>query len=188
LLQLIENRPESQLIVTKEKEIKISNEQKAISKLFNQHFIDVAKSLVCVHPFILFLLEYFMPYCGIWAGFVFQESQSKKLDPFTRITNGIIERFWLFRKNRFKTKVHPALYVSQTLAAAIGQAKTFVEKLKKIEVDLSNSESDDDVNDIYSHKDTWNRRAESKNVILLKRKKNEGFYQKNKVIVLSKNK
>ena len=132
LLQLIENRPESQLIVTKEKEIKISNEQKAISKileikpeltdeikeiiesvdkenednennqeqedcetldflemkrlpfnkstikvksLFNQHFIDVAKSLVCVHPFILFLLEYFMPYCGIWAGFVFQESQ-----------------------------------------------------------------------------------------------------------------
>jgi hypothetical protein len=111
----------------------------------------------------------------------------KKLDPFTRITNGIIERFWLFRKNRFKTKVHPALYVSQTLAAAIGQAKTFVEKLKKIEVDLSNSESDDDVNDIYSHKDTWNRRAESKNVILLKRKKNEGFYQKNKVIVLSKN-
>ncbi len=132
MLQLIENRPESQLIVTKEKEIKISNEQKAISKileikpeltdeikkiiesvdkenednennqeqedfetldflemkrlpfnkstikeksLFNQNFIDVAKSLVCVHPFILFLLEYFMPYCGIWAGFVFQESQ-----------------------------------------------------------------------------------------------------------------
>ena len=53
--------------------------------LFNQHFIDIAEkikkeasltttgtaNLLYNEKYINFLLDFFMPYAGVWAGFVF---------------------------------------------------------------------------------------------------------------------
>ena len=170
--------------------------------LFNQHFIDIAQNVqsesvsyseqenILFNPkFVEFLLEYFMPYCGIWAGFVFQEIQTKKQEEFTRITNGLIEKFWQYRKNKFKVIQQPANYVVNTLNSTKGQATVFVENLEKGSVS-SDSESDsgehEDSNDeeknVYAHKDCWDKKPQSKTALKRKKKTNVGYYQLPKTI------
>ena len=83
-----------------------------------------------------------MPYASIWAGFVFQPSNNARL---TRITNGIIEKFWQYRKFKFTPSVYPANYVNMTIDSNIGQATKFQDSLdpnQMSEEDSSDSESD----------------------------------------------
>ena len=71
------------------------------SSLFTGHFNELYKKAVEDSndeevenslkniEFLEFLLDFFMPYAGIWASFVFQEIQSDKSEEFTRITKNL---------------------------------------------------------------------------------------------------
>ena len=83
-----------------------------------------------------------MPYAGVWAGFVFQTSANNS--KLTRITNGINEKFWHYRKFKFTSSVYPADYVRMTIDSNIRQAIKFQDSL----VTNQSSEDESDKSDI----------------------------------------
>jgi hypothetical protein len=86
--------------------------------LFNDHFLKILENITTrniaedapapINPianekFINLLMQNFMPYCGIWAGLVYNNLEIKR--PITRITNGIIEKYWQYRKRNSKSVI-----------------------------------------------------------------------------------
>ena len=153
--------------------------------LFNQHFIDIAENVLSesvshneqenllFNPkFVEFLLEYFMPYCGIWAGFVFQEIQTKKQEEFARITNGLTKDFWQYRKNKFKVAQQTATFVISTLIQTKGQATAFVDNLEKDSAEEEETKAE--LEDIYAHKYCWDIKTQSNAALEIKQKTNIG--------------
>ncbi len=48
-------------------------------------------------------MQYFMPYCGVWAGFCFVNLTDENGEPMTRITNGVMDKFWEYRIQSFNS-------------------------------------------------------------------------------------
>ena len=124
------------------------------------------------------------------AGFVFSQFIGWK--KITRITNGLIEKFWQYRKRKIINEL-PARYISQTIKLAVGQANIFIDSFKKNEPNFKDGQSnaDDDIDDVYGHHSAWaknnNDQKKLKKVIkereqkkrrIEKDKENQGFYQK----------
>ena len=87
---------------------------------------------------------------------------SKGENNITRITNGLIEKFWQYRKKRINNEA-PANYIYATVNQALGQASMFIDSNKnkktgykpdKTDGDSNNDDNIED-NDIYCHHSTW---------------------------------
>ena len=109
-----------------------------------------------------------MPYCVIWAGFCFAGLTDEEGENITRITNGIIEKYWGFKK---KGQTHiaqtPINYSNNTLERTRGQARNFIKEMRGEVVDttdtndssVSDSDKEDEL-DEYRHKEAWSKKIE----------------------------
>ena len=84
--------------------------------------------------FVQFLLNRFLPYSFIWAGFVFKCLPNN----ITRLTNGTIENFFRERKSVIKRARRPANNINQVVKIVIGKT------LKILDYTESESESETD--------------------------------------------
>lgn len=107
--------------------------------------------------YIDFLMKYFMPFCGVWAGFCFVNLTDEEGEALTRITNGIIERFWGYRKKgQTQLAQTPINYSNNTLEKTRGQARIFIKEMRgevvSTDTDSSDSDKEDEL-DEYKHKE-----------------------------------
>ena len=167
---------------------------------FTQYFADIrkesqesqenVKTKVCppenplYNPqYIDFLMKYFMPYCAIWGGFCFATLTDEEGEALTRITNGIIERFWSYKKKSQSYLAQtPINYTNSSLDKTRGQARIFIKSMKGEEVcsDSIDSSSDSDIEDElneHNHKEGWSKKRK---IIKVKSRKPPptGHYQK----------
>lgn len=81
---------------------------KSASK-FSKYFIDIKKALklnddgqlenkLFYPDYVKFLLDKYMPYCFLWAGFVLNGIKDIDGNQITRLTNGTVENFFGKRK------------------------------------------------------------------------------------------
>ena len=117
------------------------------------------------------LLNDELPYCAIWASFVFQGLER------SRITNGSIEKYFSTRKKLVPEPLLPDRYVTKTLDQAKGQAMRFLrwKPSEEVPIPIENAENNsmeiDD--DIYTCTENWEKHKK----IDLK-PDNEGYFQK----------
>lgn len=134
---LVSEESESIQKEPKDKNQKFNQGQYPFTKHFESIYEDVKKSIEdsaqfdpnyqASPEFIEFLLNKYLPYCFIWAGFVF-----KGLRNTTRVTNGSIEKFFATKKSVIKKAVLPHVYVNTTFDTTIGYTTNFMKlKLKK---------------------------------------------------------
>jgi hypothetical protein len=137
----------------------------------NRPFINQQANQLFNREYISFLIKYFMPYCGIWAGFCFVNLYDyTENKPFTRISNKVIEKFWGYRKMNLENRVQtPINYSNKTLEKTRDQALLFKQAMKNqahsssSEID-SETDSDDEL-DKSNHKDGGKRKRKLKNII-----------------------
>ena len=143
---------------------------------FTKHFEDIRKNAETYSPaskstptknplfnpaYIDFLMNQFMPYCGVWAGFCFVNMTDEDGNALTRITNGIIEKFWSYRKKNIPQALTPVNYSNKTLDKTRGQARIFIKEMKgeePVSTDSSEDESENDELVEYKHKEGWSKK------------------------------
>ena len=117
-----------------------------------------------------------MPYCAIWSGFCFATLTDEEGEALTRITNGIIERFWSYKKKSQSYLAQtPINYTNSSLDKTRVQARIFIKSMKGEEV-YSDSDIEDELNE-HNHKEGWSKKRK---IIKVKSRKPPltGHYQK----------
>ena len=103
--------------------------------------------------FITFLMDKYLPYCYLWSSFGFSGLS------FSRITNGIIEKYNEFRKTDTPADLLPHIYVSKNKDLVRGNCVDFMKqnpnkKTKKTLITESSSDEENYLNALES----WNKK------------------------------
>ena len=166
------------------------------SSPFTAHFKEISNSFVDssrnsdTNPlyniaYIDFLLLNFMPYTGIWCSIGLRDTT------LSRLSNGIIEKLWQYKKGKNNYSQYSANYTNSSLQSTRGQALKVKKWYSKLTVDdqssdsdlenpsVTSSESETDINAPYSHQDYWSKKSRNIKPNNKKKKKiNVGYYQK----------
>ncbi len=131
--------------------------------------------------FIHFLQSNFMPYIFIWSGFVCREINHNK--ELTRLTQGVIEKFFGTKKNAIKQPLVPARFVISSLKSVLANCAIagVVGDIIKKEKPLVTVESPNQAKDIW-HNGPSMIKSKNQNTFLPKKrfKKSSNAYVKKK--------
>ena len=141
-----------QPIVNRKEQKKTLKETSPFMKHFN-HMVDKVKKFDNIEElndhnslyspeFITFLMDKYLPYCYIWSSFGFSGLS------FSRITNGIVEKYNEFRKSDTPSDLLPHIYVSKSKDLVRGNCVDFMKKsvTKKIKKPSASESSSDEEN------------------------------------------
>ena len=93
----------------------IINETKHLNETVLEEASGLALNPFYSPQFIEYITEKFMPYCFIWCSFTLHGLS------ITRITNGLIEKYNQFRKDKFDPNLLPHVYIDLNFKLVIGK-------------------------------------------------------------------
>ena len=99
-------------------------------------------------------MDKYLPYCYLWSSFGFSGLS------FSRITNGIIEKYNEFRKSDSPADLLPHLYVSKNKDLINGNCVDFMSKKPKNKPKKQSTESEDssDEDDYLKAIESWDKK------------------------------